>query len=98
MSTTRPQGASFKIKIKPTGLEPGQRYHGHLHDAACDEGAGGHYKDVSGEELDFHFEANGKGRANTQSDADWVASEDAKSIVIHHGAHHGPKVACADVT
>lgn len=99
------------------GLEEGVTYAAHVHNQPCEEGlGGGHYKDdpegppappnelwlSSSDDPRGGIVANSAGVARGRGRADWVAREDAVSIVIHFipeggTTAGGPKIACADL-
>jgi hypothetical protein len=106
-----------EVKAVVTGLEPGTTYAAHLHNAPCSENlGGGHYQNEPGglaappnelwlSSTDDPFAgitANAGGVAHGSGSADWIAREDAQSIVIHFippggTTAGGPKIACADL-
>jgi hypothetical protein len=100
------------------GLEPGSTYAAHLHSQPCSatNPGGGHYMHVIGaggsppNELWFSssvhptdgITANRAGVAIGRGTADWVATADARAVVIHAipaggTTAGGPKIACADL-
>lgn len=100
------------------GLEPGVTYAAHLHNAACGAAnpGGGHYQDTAGagatppNELWFSssrdpfagITANAAGIAIGRGWAEWVASPQARAVVVHAiptggTTAGGPKIACADL-
>ena len=106
-----------EVKARVRGLEPGTTYAAHLHNAPCsvNEG-GGHYQDVPGgpaappnelwlsssEDPTAGITSNDAGVAHGRGSADWVAREEAESVVIHAipeggTTAGGPKIACADL-
>jgi hypothetical protein len=110
-------GDGTRAMIHVRGLTPGATYAAHLHNAPCsvNEG-GGHYKDnpagppVPPNELWLSSTANPQagitanpgGVAHGYGSADWIARDDAQSIVIHYippggTTAGGPKIACADL-
>jgi hypothetical protein len=110
--------AGTKVLVVARGLEPGTTYASHLHDAPCAAPSlgGGHYKDdpagpsmppnelwlSSTADPTAGITANMGGVASGRGSADWVAREDAQSVVIHFippdgTTAGGPKIACADL-
>jgi Cu/Zn superoxide dismutase len=113
--TRTASGTEAKVLVR--GLEPGTTYAAHLHNAPCDVNAGGgHYQDVVGglaeppnelwlsstDDPKAGITANAGGVAHGFGSADWIAREEAQSIVIHFipeggTTAGGPKIACADL-
>lgn len=116
----RTAGGATHVEMSVRGLRPGVTYGVHLHNAPCASNAGGgHYQHLAGggtappNELwpssDPHdpmagITANAAGVASGSGRADWIAGEDAVSVVLHAGIGHGatttaggPKLACADL-
>lgn len=98
-------------KVKVEGLQPGQTYLSHVHNAPCSTGGGGHYQNQVGgattppNELwlatdaeTVGITANPKGKAVGTGRADWLARPEAQSIVIHHYSDPAIRVACADLS
>jgi Cu/Zn superoxide dismutase len=110
-------GSGTEVKVHVRGLEPGTTYAAHLHNAPCSENeGGGHYQDVVGglaeppnelwisstEDPTAGITSNEAGVAHGRGSADWVAREDAQSVVVHFipeggTTAGGPKIACADL-
>jgi Cu-Zn family superoxide dismutase len=115
LSRTR-TGTTGRVVVR--GLEPGSTYAAHLHSQPCSatNPGGGHYMHVIGaggsppNELWFSssvhptdgITANRAGVAIGRGTADWVATADARAVVIHAipaggTTAGGPKIACADL-
>jgi hypothetical protein len=109
-------GTTGRVVVR--GLEPGATYAAHLHSQPCSamNPGGGHYVHVVGgggtppNELWFSssvdptggITANRAGVAVGTGTADWVATADARAVVIHAippggTTAGGPKIACADL-
>jgi Cu/Zn superoxide dismutase len=108
---------STTVKVHVRGLEPGTTYAAHLHNAACSVNEGGaHYKnDPAGPSMPPNelwlsstddpmagIAANAGGVARGFGSADWVARDEADSVVVHAippggSTAGGPKIACADL-
>jgi Cu/Zn superoxide dismutase len=99
------------VTVHVEGLEPGQTYPAHLHNAPCASGGGGHYQNQIGgaamppNELWLAsgnnasgITANSSGRSNARGDAPWRARPEAQSIVIHYYADSSIRVACAQLS
>jgi Cu-Zn family superoxide dismutase len=106
-----------EVKVHVRGLEPGTTYAAHLHNAPCSVNqGGGHYQDVPGglaappnelwlsstDDPTAGITANDGGVAHGRGSADWVAREEAQSVVVHAipeggTTAGGPKIACADL-
>jgi Cu/Zn superoxide dismutase len=87
------------VKARVRGLEPGETYGAHLHNAPCSapDPGGGHYKnDPAGPSVPPNelwlsstddpmagITANSRGVAKGRGSADWVARPEAQSVVIH---------------
>lgn len=105
-------------RVVVVGLEPGSTYAAHLHTQPCAalNPGGGHYMHVVGgggappNELWFSssddprggITANEAGVAYGTGRAEWVATADARAVVIHAipaggTTAGGPKIACADL-
>jgi len=94
------------VLVVADGLEPGETYGSHVHNAPCDtNNAGGHYSfghSVRGGALDGSeiwpgpFTANPRGRVIGITTVGEPAGPQAVSVVIH--APGGAKIACADLT
>jgi hypothetical protein len=97
----RHQGGTT-VSISVEGLVPGTSYMSHVHEGACAEAGGEHYRfDPEGSELppnEIHlaFTADGAGRATMTVENGMVASDDARSVVVHPADLMDNKVACAD--
>lgn len=104
----RPSGTTF-VTIHVQGLVPGGRYASHVHKAACAIGsADGHFKqDPAGASVPPNeiwlgggpFVADGGGVANSRVTAEYVANDDAVSVVVHDLSlpSTANKIACADL-
>jgi Cu/Zn superoxide dismutase len=111
-----PTGTAGRVVV--VGLQPGATYAAHLHNQPCGatNPGGGHYMHVLGaggeppNELWFSSSENPKGgitanRAGVAigtGTASWVATADARAVVIHAiplggTTAGGPKIACADL-
>ena len=109
-------GTAGKVVVR--GLEPGTTYAAHLHNAPCSapNPGGGHYmNDPAGPAMPPNelwlsstddplagITANSGGVARGRGIADWVARQEAQSVVIHFippggTTAGGPKIACADL-
>ncbi len=118
--TVRTGDGSTHVDVHVRGLRPGVTYGVHLHNAPCGVNAGGgHYQHVAGggstppnelwpsstpHDAMAGITANAAGVASGRGRADWVAGENAVSVVLHAGIGHGatttaggPKLACADL-
>lgn len=99
------------VQVHLEGLDAGETYPAHLHNAPCASGGGGHYQDQVGGATTPPNElwpasggnasgitANPAGRGNGKGKADWRARPEAESIVIHHYADASIRVACAQLS
>ena len=93
------------------GLDPGQTYPAHVHNAPCESGGGGHYQNEVGGAAAPPNElwltstktasgilANQSGKGSGKGKADWLARPEAQSIVVHHYADTSIRVACAQLS
>jgi hypothetical protein len=98
------------VKIRVSGLKPGQTYAAHVHNAPCSSGGGSHYQHVSGSADEANeiwlrsanssdgIKANAAGKARGNGTAAWVARADAQAVVIHHYGDSKVRVACAQLS
>ena len=101
-----PSGTTF-VTIHVQGLVPGGQYASHVHKAACATGsADGHFKqDPVGASAPPNeiwlgggpFAADGGGVANARVTVDYIANDDAVSVVVHDLSlpSTANKIACA---
>jgi len=93
------------VLIHITGLEAGTEYATHIHAAACGvDDADGHYmNDPDGaaeppnEIWPGPVTADSDGVAHGYTEADFVAGDDAVSVVVHRPGDTPNKIACADL-
>ena len=107
-----------EVKLHVGGLRPDTTYAAHLHNDACSAAnpGGGHYmNDPAGDHMPPNelwisstgdpmagITTNGHGDAHGRGRADWVARDDARSVIIHAipeggTTAGGTKIACADL-
>jgi hypothetical protein len=105
----RKNGTTF-VSLKATGLKPGARYASHVHKQPCAAGdADGHFQQNGAaagatppNEIWLNggpFAADGGGKVNVSTIADYRANSDAVSVVVHDSALPATanKVACANL-
>jgi hypothetical protein len=98
------------VSLRATGLKPGARYVAHVHKQACEAGdADGHFQQngpaagaAPPNEIWLNggpFAADGGGKVNVSTTADYRANPDAVSVVVHDAALPATanKVACANL-
>ncbi len=91
------------VRVQLSGLEPGTRLAGHVHELPCAQDDGGaHYQFLKGgseeppNEIHVELVAGKDGTATATTDTPQVAGSAAISLVVHDEVRGG-KVACADV-
>ena len=92
-----------KVRVQVSGLEPGTRLEGHVHEKPCAQDEGGdHYQFLKGgeeeppNEIHLKLLAGKDGAATSSTDTPRIAGPLALSLVVHD-AVRGGKVACADL-
>lgn len=90
------------LTVDLTGLEPDTDYMSHLHEGACADGAGDHFKfdgdgsDQPPNEVHLIVPADADGGAATTITNENPDSQGARSMVLH--LEDGTKFACADLS
>lgn len=91
-----------QVRVQVSGLEPGTRLNGHVHEQPCAKEEGGeHYQFLKGgaeeppNEIHVKLVAGKDGAATATADTPQIAGSAAMSFVVHD-AIRGGKVACAD--
>ena len=100
------------VRVNVSGLDPAKAYGSHLHNGACADGGGGHYKDDETGAVTPPNELwltsvgnvlvpNPGGVAHGEGSATWMArissdSSNARSVVVHEPGS-GARIACADL-
>lgn len=88
------------VTLEMEGLEPDTTYLAHLHEGACADGAGPHYRhDPAGgaeppNEMHIHFDSTADGTGAVTVEDEVTADERAVSVAIHEAG--GQMFACAD--
>jgi hypothetical protein len=107
-ATMMRDGASTRVQLNVTGLDPASEYVSHIHALPCEVNkGGGHYKidptvedTVEANELwpTLAVQADGSSTP-AMLNSDHVARADAQSVVLHRKVgEDAPKVACANLT
>ena len=104
-------GGKTIAKVNLEGLEPGETYGVHVHNAPCSVGGGGHYQNQIGGPAappnELWPSSGGKGTGITATPsgngsgyakAPWIARPEAQSVVVHHYADSSIRVACAQLS
>jgi hypothetical protein len=99
------------VQVHLEGLDAGETYPTHVHNAPCSSGGGGHYQDQVGglaappNELwpssggnEAGITATASGNGNGHGKAEWVARPEAQSIVVHLYSDTAVRVACAQLS
>jgi len=101
MLTRSESGTTMRVMI--SGLKPGTRLAGHVHQQRCAQEEGGdHYQFLRGgakeppNEIHVKLLAGAGGAATATTSTPLIAGPAAMSVVVHD-AIRGGKVACADV-
>ncbi len=94
--------AGTTVTVEFSGLVPGVDYIAHLHDGACADGGGQHYKfdpngsDVPPNEVHLAFTSDETGNGFMTAENEMTAGDDAISIVVHPLEFIDNKIACAE--
>ncbi len=94
--------AGVTVTIRVTGLLPDTMYVSHVHDGACNEGGGAHFKfdpdgvDTPPNEIHLPFTSDAEGAGTQTSTHTEVPGEDARSIVVHPRDNGPARVMCAE--
>ena len=97
----RHEGTTVSIEL--AGLEPGVAHVAHVHVAPCSEDGGDHFRfDADGgamppNEIHLAFTATADGTGSMTVENPMVASDDARSVVVHVAGDSAAKLACADL-
>jgi hypothetical protein len=92
------------VSIELAGLEPGVAHVAHVHVAPCADAGGDHFRFDDGggtmppNEIHLAFTAGPDGRAMMTTENPMVATDDARSVVVHEAGEGAPKLACADLS
>jgi len=96
-------GAGTTVTLELKGLQPDTAFMAHVHEGACYEAGGPHYKhDPAGSDMppnEIHLaltsDAAGMGMMTVENPE--VADDRARSVVVHLTGDDAPKLACADL-
>jgi hypothetical protein len=95
--------AGTTVTLHFEGLPPDRVFMAHVHEGACHEAGGPHYRydpsgsDMPPNEIHLGFSSDAAGRAAMTVENPQVADERARSVVVHVTGPDTPKLACADL-
>lgn len=91
------------VTLHLQGLPPNTGFMAHVHEGACHEAGGAHYRhdptgsDVPPNEIHLAFATDANGHGMMTAENPHVADERAVSVVVHLTGPDTPKLACADL-
>ena len=94
--------AGMTVTLALTGLKPGVDFISHLHDEACSDNGGAHFKfdpdgsDLPPNEIHLAFASNDAGAGFMTAENSMTAGDSAVSIVVHPVEFIDNKIACAE--
>lgn len=95
--------AGTTVTVRLQGLPPESAFISHVHEGACYEAGGPHYKhdpsggDMPPNEIHLALTSDTAGMAMMTVENPEVADDRARSVVVHIAGDHTPKLACADL-
>ncbi|MFZ0014207.1 MAG: superoxide dismutase family protein [Acidimicrobiia bacterium] len=95
--------AGTTVTIEISGLQPGEEFIAHVHEGACAEAGGAHFKfeaggsDMPPNEIHLLFTSASDGTGFMTAENEGVAGEDARSVVVHPLDLIDNKIACAEL-